>query len=99
MPHVPAPRADTPPSSVRVGVTHRGGRLYVDVDDLVVMLRHRAAEYRARADRLTIAAADPRSPVEAQAGDPVPVLEEALACRMVAEELEQRADFLDQLGR
>lgn len=99
MPHVPAPRAATSPSSVRVGVTHRDGRLYVSVDDVVAQLCHRAAAYRQRADELTAAAVDPSVPVDPQAGDPVPILEEALACRMVAEELEQRADFLDQLGR
>lgn len=76
----------------RVRVTVRGNTVYVDVDYIVDNLRTRARAYLDRAEQLTAAAADPASPVEPLEGDPVPVIEEALACRLVAEELNQRAD-------
>lgn len=82
----------------RLGVTVRRGRLYVDVADVALMLRHRAAAYRTRAEDLTRALADPASPVDESDVGLVPTLDEALACRMVAEELEQRADVLDGIG-
>lgn len=84
------------PDELRLGVTQRRGRLYVDVDDVIAMLRHRASAYRARAEQLVAADTDPNVP--ALDSGIVPVVEEALACRMVAEELEQRADVLDRLG-
>lgn len=79
----------------RIGVTVRRGRLYVDVDDVVGTLRARATAYLERADLLTAIAAEPGL----ELADPiVPPIEEALACRMVAEELNQRADELDAIG-
>lgn len=86
------------PPPERIGVTVRRGRLYVDVADVALMLRHRAACYRDRAEELTAALADPSSPVDESDVGIVPTLDEALACRMVAEELEQRADVLDSIG-
>lgn len=81
----------------RLGVVVRRRRLYVDATDLAGMFRARAALYRQRADELTLAEASPRELVLADGDRIVPPLEEALACRMVAEELEQRADALDAL--
>lgn len=86
------------PAEQRIGVVVRDGRLYLDADDLVAMLRARARQYVARADQLTAAATDPRTLVEPLDRDLVSVIDEALACRMVAEELEQRADVLERIG-
>lgn len=85
---MPAPRA-------RVVV--RDDSLYLAVDDVVAMLRSRARQYRARADNLNNLAANPDSLVEALARDVITTVDESLACRMVAEELEQRADVLHRL--
>jgi len=82
----------------RIGVAIRDGRLYLDAEHIAAMLRDRARAYRDRADELTAQAADPRTAVEPLDRDVVTVVEEALACRMVAEELEQRADALDAIG-
>jgi hypothetical protein len=86
------------PAARRIGVVVRDGSLYLDADDLVAMLRSRARQYRARADLLVEEAADPGSPVDALDRGLVTVVDEALACRMVAEELEQRADVLERIG-
>lgn len=88
---------DHPPRRVRVTVRDR--RVYLDADDVAGLLRDRARCYRDHADALVAAATDPDTPIDPEGGAPVPVLEEALACRMVAEELEQRADVLDGIGR
>jgi hypothetical protein len=61
------------------------------------LLRTRAAAYRDRADRLTAELVELVDTTLDRADGIVPPLEEALACRMVAEELEQRADQLDAL--
>ena len=82
------------PTRLRVVVRRR--RLYVDVDDYAATLRARAAAYRHRADQL-LAGELTGVPVLADGDRIVPPLEEALACRMVAEELEQRADQLEDL--
>lgn len=82
----------------RIGAVVRDGSLYLDADDLVGMLRARARQYRTRADTLTAAAANPASAVEALDRDVITVVDEALACRMVAEELEQRADVIAAIG-
>lgn len=85
----------------RFRVVVRRQRLYVDADDLAGMLRARAARYRDRADAITRDLSTPTLAVVGdlppEVGQIVPPLEEALACRMVAEELEQRADQLDRL--
>ena len=88
---------DEPADTRRLGVVVRRRRLYVDACDLAGLLRARAALYRQRAEELTLAEANPRELVLADGDRIVPPLEEALACRMVAEELEQRADALDAL--
>lgn len=80
----------------RLRVVVRRQRLYVDATDLAAMLRARAHQYRHRADTIVDALATP-SLDEPDPDRIVPPLEEALACRMVAEELEQRADQLDRL--
>lgn len=77
----------------RLRVAVRRGRLYVDVEDLAVSYRARAQAYRRRAEELTAGIGDGLPVLDRV----VPPLEEALACRMVAEELEQRADQLDAL--
>ena len=82
----------------RIGAVVRNGSLYLDADDLVGMLRARARQYRERADRLTMLAASPGSDVDALDRDLVTTVDEALACRMVAEELEQRADVIAAIG-
>lgn len=86
------------PAELRIGVVVRDGALYLDADDVAAMLRARAQQYRRRADRLVDAAADPATRLEADARDVVTVVDEALACRMVAEELEQRADVIAAIG-
>lgn len=83
------------PTRLRVVVRRR--RLYVDVDDYAATLRHRAAAYRERADQLLAGELAGGIPALADGDRIVPPLEEALACRMVAEELEQRADQLEDL--
>jgi hypothetical protein len=85
-------------SDRRIGVAIRDGRLYLDAEHVAAMLRDRAKAYRDRADELVAAAADPRTDVDPDERDVVTVVDEALACRMVAEELEQRADVLDAIG-
>lgn len=82
----------------RIGVVVRDGSLYLDADDVVGMLRARACQYRARAERLVDEASDPATRLEADARDLVTTVDEALACRMVAEELEQRADVIAAIG-
>lgn len=82
----------------RIGVVVRDDALYLAVDDVVGMLRARARQYRDKADQLVDSAADPATRLEADARDVVTVVDEALACRMVAEELEQRADTLAAIG-
>lgn len=57
----------------------------------------RAAARRHRADQLLAGELELGLPVLAAGDRVVPPLEEALACRMVAEELEQRADQLEDL--
>lgn len=86
------------PAELRIGAVVRDGSLYLDVDDLVAMLRARARQYRRRAEQLADLAANPASLVEPEERDVVRPLDEALACRMVAEELEQRADVLERIG-
>lgn len=82
----------------RIGITRRNDRLYLDAIDLEGMLRARAQQYRTRADGIVAEAADPDYDVDPEARDVVTPLEESLACRMVAEELEQRADALARIG-
>jgi len=86
------------PAELRIGVVVRDGDLYLNADDLVAMLRARARQYVARADQLTELAANPGSLVEPLDRDLITVVDEALACRMVAEELEQRADVIAAIG-
>lgn len=82
----------------RISVVVRDERLYLDADAVVTMLRDRARQYIERADQLTAQAADPGTAVEPLDRDLLRPLDEALACRMVAEELEQRADVLAAIG-
>lgn len=86
------------PAELRIGAVVRAGALYLDADALVAMLRARARQYRRRAEQLTELATNPSSLVEPDVLDVVRPLDEALACRMVAEELEQRADVLERIG-
>ena len=86
------------PAELRIGVVVRDRSLYLDADDVVAMLRARAAQYRARAEGLVAASADPRTDLDPEERTLVTVIDEALACRMVAEELEQRADVLERIG-
>jgi hypothetical protein len=86
------------PAELRIGVVVRDGDLYLNADDVVAMLRARARQYVRRADTLTELAANPGSLVEALERDVVTTVDEALACRMVAEELEQRADVIERIG-
>ena len=86
------------PAELRIGVVVRDGSLYLDADDVVTMLRARARQYLRRAEQLTELSANPASLVEPLERDVVTAIDEALACRMVAEELEQRADVIAAIG-
>jgi hypothetical protein len=86
------------PEPQRIAVVLRDDRLYLDADAVVTMLRTRAAAYIERAEQLTAQAADPGTAIEPLDRDILRPLDEALACRMVAEELEQRADVLAAIG-
>lgn len=88
---MPAPRL------AGLRILHRRRRVYVYTVDVADLLRVRARAYRRRADDLTEAAVDPAAPEHVDGL--TPALDEALACRMVAEELEQRADHIARLGR
>lgn len=90
------PRSRSTDRRLRVAIRRR--RLLVDVEDYAGLLRARARHYRERAELLIDQAVAGDSVVDPEERDPVPVLDEALACRMVAEELEQRADELVTLG-
>jgi hypothetical protein len=87
------------PNHRRISVVVRDDRLYLDADAVVTMLRERAAAYVARAEELVAQAADPGTAIEpTDRVDLLRPVDEALACRMVAEELEQRADVLAAIG-
>ena len=82
----------------RIRVVVRDDGLYLDAKAVVAMLRDRARQYVERAEQLVAEATDPGTIVDPDALDLIRPLDEALACRMVAEELEQRADALDTIG-
>lgn len=81
-------------------VLARNGRTWVDVDDTIGTLRAQAQQYRDRAEQLIADEVAPGLDVPRPRGTTGPLvaaLDEALACRMVAEVLEQNADRLAAL--
>lgn len=78
----------------------RAGRTYVDTDDVIGTLRAQARGYLQRAEQLVADEVAPGLDLPRQRGtdgDLVTALDEALACRMVAEVLNQNADRLEAL--